>query len=242
MSNSATSAAKRRRAAPFLTTSGVPTNFLPESSQPITPQSNISQTQSSEQKMLTLPQVIALVDSRLSNLEKNVIELKSQPETPNYESADVTSNINEESVKTIIDSIMFEHLREFNERYEILANEISDLKNVVMGLQSYTMNVNKILFEEKIKPIVSMSTHTSTNTDNVNVSTALVNDLEPILQTDTQNEVENTVEEPILTSIVDSIVEDENSNQALDCVCINHGIQFAICKRSQFFCVCRTSF
>jgi hypothetical protein len=111
---------------------------------------------------------------------------------------------------------MFEHLSEFNERYEILANEISDLKNVVMGLQSYTMNVNKILFEEKIKPIVSMSTHTSTNTDNVDVSTALVNDLEPILQTDTQNEVENTVEEPILTSIVDSIVEDENSNQALD--------------------------
>jgi hypothetical protein len=179
MSNSATSAAKRRRAAPFLTASGLPTSFSPESSTPITSQQPVvSQSQQpTEGKLLTLPQVIALVDSRLTNLEKNVIEIKSAPITSDSQSNDTTSNINEESVKTIIDSIMFDHLSEFNERYEILANEILELKNLVIGLQAYTMNVNKVLFEERTNSLQSPQfTNASTNVD------GLLDAEEPLLE------------------------------------------------------------
>jgi hypothetical protein len=176
MSNSATSAAKRRRAAPFLTGSGLSATFPSETLTSITsPPSIVPQSQSSDQKLLTLPQVIALVDSRLTNLEKNVIEMKSAPITSDSQSVDVTSNINEDSVKTLIDSIMFEHLSEFNERYEILANEISELKNLVIGLQAYTMNVNKVLFEERENLLQPPKfTNASTNVDGLTAEDPLI--------------------------------------------------------------------
>ena len=39
---------------------------------------------------------------------------------------------------------------EFDEKFEILANEIADLKDIVIKLQSYTMEVNKMLMEDRI--------------------------------------------------------------------------------------------
>ena len=39
---------------------------------------------------------------------------------------------------------------EIDIRFGILAEEISNLKQIILDLQSYTMNVNKILFEEKM--------------------------------------------------------------------------------------------
>ena len=79
---------------------------------------NTFQRQQPPSAGLTLPQVIALIDSRLINLEKVV---------PN---------------KDLIE--------ESNVRYEILAEEISNLKEIVLSLQSYTMGVNKILMEERL--------------------------------------------------------------------------------------------
>jgi hypothetical protein len=43
---------------------------------------------------------------------------------------------------------------EINNRFEILAREISDLKEIVIKLQSYTMDVNKVLLTEKFPSIV----------------------------------------------------------------------------------------
>ena len=39
---------------------------------------------------------------------------------------------------------------EFNHRFEMLADEIGTLKDIVLKLQSYTMEVNKTLMEERI--------------------------------------------------------------------------------------------
>ena len=80
-------------------------------SQPQNYQSNASSqapppSQSNPQGLLTLPQVIALVDSRLTNLEKK------------------------------------EGNDEFNEemetRFEFMAQEFADLKQIILSLQSYT--------------------------------------------------------------------------------------------------------
>ena len=47
-------------------------------------------------------------------------------------------------------------LSEFDEKFEVLANEIADLKDIVLKLQSYTMDVNKMLMEERINVLSDM--------------------------------------------------------------------------------------
>ena len=48
-----------------------------------------------------------------------------------------------------IPSNLAEIIDEFDKRYELLAEEIVNIKNIVLSLQSYTMDVNKMLLEER---------------------------------------------------------------------------------------------
>lgn len=57
-------------------------------------------------------------------------------------------------------------ITEFNNRFELFAHEISDLKDIVLKLQSYTMEVNKTLLEEKNRT----TTNSVTNSDLVNTN------------------------------------------------------------------------
>jgi len=94
---------------------------------------SIPQQQQPQQSQngLTLPQVISLIDQRLIKLESN-----GHQESSN------------------------EDIEEFEKKFEILADEISSLKEIVLSLQSYTMAVNKILFDEK--KLVTKGTSVST--------------------------------------------------------------------------------
>jgi hypothetical protein len=103
---------------------------------------------------LTLPQVIALVDKRLITLEQFMKQQQSEPSTHsivNNNNNNVPSNIN-----AIVD--------EFNTRFAILAEEIHDMKNIVLKLQSFTMEVNKTLLDERIR-IFSDVDNMNTNID-----------------------------------------------------------------------------
>ena len=90
------------------------------------------QPQQSQQQAggLTLQQVIALIDKRLTNLE--TVEV-SESDTTELE--DMTE--------------------EYENRFDILAQEISELKQTVLSLQTYTMEVNKMLFDEKMAKQIS---------------------------------------------------------------------------------------
>lgn len=85
----------------------------------------ITPTQQPQQPTgLTLQQVIALIDKRLINLEtQKVIEG---------------------------DTEMDDMVDEYENRFNILANEISELKQTILSLQTYTMDVNKMLLDEKL--------------------------------------------------------------------------------------------
>lgn len=107
---------------------------LQENSVPV--QSSVPQSPSG----LTLPQVISLVDKRLVTLETFMKESKTA--TP------VSSSPSEESMNVMAD--------EFNSKFEMLAGEVAELKDIVMKLQSYTMEVNKTLFEERIQVLSDM--------------------------------------------------------------------------------------
>ena len=84
---------------------------------------------------LTLPQVIALVDKRLVTLETFMRDTKTA----------VPAQV---SAPSAIDDEM---LDEINTKFDLLAGEVAELKDMLVKLQSYTMEVNKKLFDERIQ-------------------------------------------------------------------------------------------
>jgi hypothetical protein len=126
MSNSAVASAKNRRA-------GIKPTIPPQQQELSNPQ---------QPSGLTLPQVIALIDSRLIKLEKFMNEKEQNPTPVNvsmnsFSNGNLPSNIND-------------ILEEYQQRFLLLAEEINLLKDTVLKLQTYTMDVNKILLEERI--------------------------------------------------------------------------------------------
>ncbi len=92
---------------------------------------------------LTLPQVISLVDKRLITLETFMRDQQQQGSSVVSSSA-VSSN-----------SLTDELAEEFNAKFEMLAGEVEALKDIVLKLQAYTMEVNKTLYEERIQMLSS---------------------------------------------------------------------------------------
>lgn len=132
MSNSAVASAKNRRA-------GIkPTNPIENQVSPQQPQ----------QSGLTLPQVIALIDTRLVKLEKFMSEKGNENDEMKYINNPMNQNGSE--IQYDIPSNMNEILEEFQQRFLLLAEEINLLKDTVLKLQTYTMDVNKSLLEDRI--------------------------------------------------------------------------------------------
>jgi len=125
--SAANSSAKKRRA--------------PPSTEPMKPPPgpvNATMNSPTNTTGMTLPQVISLIDKRLLNLESITKTLADEQQKSTSVSNDATVDVPETM------------LLEFNARFEIMAEEIAELKNVVMKLQSYTMDVNKMLLEQRM--------------------------------------------------------------------------------------------
>jgi len=98
---------------------------------------------------LTLPQVISLVDKRLVTLETFMKETQQTvPQQTVTQQSTPQQSASEEAMNSLAD--------EFNSKFEILAQEVADLKDIVLKLQSYTMEVNKTLYEERIQVLSDM--------------------------------------------------------------------------------------
>jgi len=137
---------------------------------------------SSQPSGLTLPQVINVIDNRLVVLEKFMRETKPNPSSVfssnefNMQEKSVFNNNENVSVNDFNNII-----NEFNSRFELFAQEISEIKDIVLKLQSYTMDVNKTLLEER-EQIYSntITNHETTNTDNIIIDDSI--DLRNIIQ------------------------------------------------------------
>jgi hypothetical protein len=101
------------------------------------------QSQNGQPAGFTFQQVIAIIDKRLSSLEKNVTELAEAREEEEGEGTE----------EDPVDKIVFtkEMLDEMNAKFEFFADELENLKNTVMTLQTYTLSVNKMLLESNGK-------------------------------------------------------------------------------------------
>jgi len=115
------------------------------SSMPGAPEPMVQQQQPPAGAGLTLPQVIALVDKRLVNLETFMKETKAQATKPSVQPS-VQPSVPLPSVE--MDDALVE---EINTKFELLATEVAELKDMIVKLQSFTMEVNKKMFEERIQ-------------------------------------------------------------------------------------------
>uniref|UniRef100_A0A6C0JMU9 Uncharacterized protein n=1 Tax=viral metagenome TaxID=1070528 RepID=A0A6C0JMU9_9ZZZZ len=137
----------------------------------------------SQQQGFTLQQVIEVIDRRLLNLEGFMKETKDNNERhvhfENMQSTNMTET-ESESPSNNIDDV----LNEFNNRFELIAQEIGELKDIVLKLQSYTMDVNKTLLEERVRVFSDLGS----------VSNALDNQVFEITNDQVTNHESNSVD------------------------------------------------
>jgi len=99
---------------------------------------------------LTLPQVIALVDTRLIKLERFMKETQENGLPEGSSVPTVRFDIGESTATTQDNGNLSQVLQEYEQRFMVLAEEMAQLKDTLMKLQTYTMDVNKMLLEERV--------------------------------------------------------------------------------------------
>jgi hypothetical protein len=154
---SAAMARKRRAESSSVNQSSIPSNTITNNNRPGTASTGAGSSQGTG---LTLPQVISVIDTRLIVLETFMKETKSTDiET---KSASNTSQVQlQEKGQVQVQGPgieINEIVEEMDTRFDILAREIADLKDVVLKLQAYTMEVNKTLLEERIHILSDLNT------------------------------------------------------------------------------------
>jgi len=120
----------------------------------ILPQPNVDIQQINYQKPMSLQQVISVFDKRLLYIE-SIIAKEQQLINGNINQVEQPS-INNIQVQEMIQQYLHSHMSEFDHRYQMLATEIANLKQIVLKLQSYTLDVNKSLIEERIQILSDM--------------------------------------------------------------------------------------
>jgi hypothetical protein len=104
-----------------------------------------TQQQQSQQQGLTLPQVISVVDARLIKLEKFMNESQQQSLPQQQQQQPQSQQLPTEQLY-----VSPSFINEVQTRFDLLAQEIMTLKDVVLKLQTYTMDVNKMLLDERV--------------------------------------------------------------------------------------------
>jgi hypothetical protein len=118
------------------------------------------------------------------------------------------------------EAIVLQQMNEFNDRYEILATEILNVKNLLLELQNYTMGVNKMLIEERINIFSEVPTNQfKTTNDEIKLGEEVVvlnerddsvKNEEPVeepLEEPVEEPVEETVEEPVEETVEEPVEE-----------------------------------
>ena len=246
MSVSATTAAKRRRAGNivssplFKPTSAPIENSVPRRtnmSQLPTPQYPSKSTttiqptqqevthQSNAHRPMSLQQVISVFDKRLLHIESYM--LNNTPLTTNEKSlstSDVTKDM--ETLKTSIRENLDGQFSEFDHRYQVLATELSNIKQVVLKLQTYTLEINKSLMDErttilsqlseiqeKLKNGTSIDACTNTENSEENIQFAINDVSQELLEAQQDNLLEQEMETENKEEEVEQKQEMETNNK-----------------------------
>lgn len=118
--------------------------------------SSSAQSQEAPRK-LTLHEVVSVFDTRISKLEENIKSTYNHTSHAMQSSSDTPHNLNE-------------ILGEFNIRFEVLADEISTLKDTILRLQTFTMDVNKMLLNERVRVLSDLGPNIQVSNDEVDIN------------------------------------------------------------------------
>jgi hypothetical protein len=154
-----------------------------------------------QRNMMTIPQVLKLLDSRIVKLEKNVPTVQET-------SSEVVDSFSEEKSK------IQEVLQEYDERFQVVVDEMQQIKDMVLKLQSYTMEVNKTLLEERMEYMKGVTPETET----ITMKEAAVTTPEIVSTSDDDEEddevantMANTLDQTQIDTNIDvNVVIDEN--------------------------------
>ena len=91
---------------------------------------------------VTMQQFISTLDKRVVSLEESI-----------------NNTIKDSTEPTVTDII-----DEFNSRFDMFATELADIKDAMLKLQTYTMDVNKMLLDERIDILSEVNPNSTTNT------------------------------------------------------------------------------
>jgi len=159
---SAAMARKRRAESSAVNQSSIPSNVGS------TRQSPSPSASPSQGNGLTLPQVISVIDTRLIVLETFMKDSK-EGKTPILNTQPTLSQISQTQDSSSIPETS-EIMEEMDTRFDILAREIADLKDIVLKLQAYTMDVNKTLLEERIHILSDLDASIPPENGNLNLN------------------------------------------------------------------------
>lgn len=245
--SSATTAAKRRRAGNIVSTplfkptsaamensvqrrANMSQNSIPRQ-QPIQQQPIQQTSQSPEtingqvntQRPMSLQQVISVFDKRLLHIEGHILKnggLNNEPSQ--VDNSVVTKDM--ESLKESIRENLDGQFSEFDHRYQLLANEIANLKQIVLKLQSYSLEINKSLMDERseilskldnVQEKVEETIDASTNTieeENINfdISSSDVKQefIENANDISEEEIVDQQIAEPKEDDVIEAVVEE----------------------------------
>ena len=186
MSSQSTASAKRRRAG--LVNTPI---FKSEDNQ----QSTNVPTPMDIKKPMSLQQVITVFDQRLLHLEKIIIE-----QSPESQISEGNAEINLEQLNEIQESFqtsITKCVNEFDHRYNLLANEVVELKEMLLKLQSYTLEVNKALYENKTQGLLEKKTITENKKQTKEMEEAMDEILEKAFEETQTESIEETQTESI---------------------------------------------
>ena len=160
----------------------------PEPPQTGRPAIVLDSDQSTKTSGMTLQEVITHFNKRITSLEEN-----KQP--VNIATTDELNPI----------------IQEFNDRFELFATEIAMMKDQLLKLQTYTMDVNKMLLEERVQVLstnISSTNISSTNTDPIEQTSMVNEDIDAqTINTDLISELQKD-----MTTSVDMSKELDNFN------------------------------
>jgi hypothetical protein len=170
---------------------------------------------------LTLQQVISVIDKRLINVETFMKESKEESskrvnfedENQDNDNSKDTYDNNNELNNVII---------EYNSRFSLLAEEISNIKDTLLKLQTYTMSINKTLMEERIQLLSDLGNIVSGPNYEIN-NTVLENDVnnddtneEIVINTPIENNINIQVDNFNISDIDNTTVDNSTVNAATD--------------------------
>jgi hypothetical protein len=254
MSTSSIAAAKRRRAgnvvaSPLFKSNNATSNIEPgqrrinrstenlqnEAVRQLHNPNSVPETQTESvdyKKPMSLQQVITVFDKRLLVLEKAIIDNNIEvPATPTNSVNSVNTELTTNMIETLREDFKItvtEQASEFDYRTQMMAEEITSLKEIVMKLQSYTLDVNKMLMEERMQMFSDTMDHIQIQSDEVlneddlaiidNTQTSTNISMELVHATDNINDdgtIESTTQEELQEAVCEENVEEEYTEEEI---------------------------